>query len=797
MSQMEVNEDGGLRQIEFGIIANSLENPPSFFTSVPEDIVDLAKQLTCGNYRAALEDSLIQDVLLDILESRIGGTKLDSGPSEQLSLVRSLLGGVACLYAFLQANWTGPMAPWLDGFTPKWWRSIPHGQPLLSELEVNGEQPYALVARPELLFVASAVLVSSPAAKQLATGPWWAMRTMFVHQQLLENNAALLKDAVDACIADAAARVDAHAALVSSEVRAQLHLESGLVRLKYHNVAKAQEEFAAAQAATGLQTQLTGKLGKRTKHQTFQVSQLVLEASSRVGAEASSIPSFSPQSVALTDDVLLETPALEGSDVAAPLTVIDQAILLNLCNVVKSQSAKHTLTVEEMMAYVIRIQEKPQNWMVHSTCLLLRSRLEKEKMRTSDRAALQLQVLVEQYVDDEPSVAERMRYLLALPFPPRWLLKREVGETFLGLGAASSALQVFEELQLWEDVIDCYRALEQTKKAEEIVRRELAKRETPSLLCALADVTGDETAYERAWELSNHHYARAKRSLGLRCLRRQEWEKCIEHYREALEINPLYPHCWYSVGCAYMQLSRWEPALQCFSRVITQEPENGEAWNNLGSVYIKVGKRREAFSALQEALKYQRTNWRVWQNFLYLAMDAREFQLAINAMHELLELRDKEVDHKILQLLLVLVVKDMPDAHGRKGREYQKMVENLMNHIASKISSDHQIWLLYAQYHEGLGDKIRAIEFHEKRVRALQACSWESDTESYEMLANATVDLAEAYLSDESGKFLYDARTKVRGLLKKSEDTFGTTEPYKKLESTLERVMQREAAMKA
>jgi hypothetical protein len=47
-----------------------------------------------------------------------------------------------------------------------------------------------------------------------------------------------------------------------------------------------------------------------------------------------------------------------------------------------------------MMAYVQRVAEHPSNWLVFSTCLLLKSRLEAERHRTAEKAVLQIQVFL-------------------------------------------------------------------------------------------------------------------------------------------------------------------------------------------------------------------------------------------------------------------------------------------------------------------------------------------------------------------------------------------------------------------
>lgn len=59
----------------------------------------------------------------------------------------------------------------------------------------------------------------------------------------------------------------------------------------------------------------------------------------------------------------------------------------------KNNNPKHGLTNEEMMAYVERVAEHPSNWLVFSTCLLLKSRLEAEKQRTAEKGVLQIQVI--------------------------------------------------------------------------------------------------------------------------------------------------------------------------------------------------------------------------------------------------------------------------------------------------------------------------------------------------------------------------------------------------------------------
>jgi hypothetical protein len=101
--------------------------------------------------------------------------------------------------------------------------------------------------------------------------------------------------------------------------------------------------LVAAQQATGLQVLMTGAMGKRTKFQSFETAQLVVEA--RSGGPTAQSPSPSPSSsssqstdsvravsvpkeLMLNDSDLLEQPSYSNLPADAKLSPLDQTILL-------------------------------------------------------------------------------------------------------------------------------------------------------------------------------------------------------------------------------------------------------------------------------------------------------------------------------------------------------------------------------------------------------------------------------------------------------------------------------------
>ena len=108
------------------------------------------------------------------------------------------------------------------------------------------------------------------------------------------------------------------------------------------------------------------------------------------------------------------------------LSNVDQAILLALCAWNRRNRARDEMNRETQAAIVDRVMLHPTNWIVFTTCLLSRCRIELSKTQTVDRACMQMQVLSEQYFDEEPGVSERVAFVYSVPFPPRWSLKKEL-----------------------------------------------------------------------------------------------------------------------------------------------------------------------------------------------------------------------------------------------------------------------------------------------------------------------------------------------------------------------------------
>ena len=876
-----------------------------------------------GEYKAILRNSTSQ-ALFEKLSKTIALPKAQQDAelqsldfNDDISAVRVLIGGLAAFSAFLQANVTGPPLDLRDVF-PRKGDAASFRERCLRSLDVDGVSVYQHIPHVELLCLARLVFtVFFPRiiGGEFRDCKWMRVRINAYHQRLLSgvsagrlSDSTLLQNVIEKDLKELEIELLGKKSTFKTEARVMFLLEKAQIYIMQGLDLKARENVRMAKAVSGFSYALSGALGKRTKFQQKDISQLVVFAKSKdQESKYSSADGLSyalkdstisngedisnrngPQALGLNDDTLLESIEFAKTDsdkvenAALPselagmkpdeqpqLKPLDQITLLTEATLKDTLSPLDKLNSEEILPYAVRVlSDKPANWQIYTQALLVRSRIESHRSRTQERSVLQLQVIVDQIIADTQEetssspdgapeirvtqflprakasesapVPERLQYIYQLNTPTRWEIETELAFAWSNAGSLVSALEIFKRLKLWPEVALCYHSVNQEEKARQIVRRQLyysskgpsmdeydidspeivterwdgetrspPPPHSPRLWCILGDLDQDPTCWERAWEISNHRYARAQRTLGEYYTKQGDLEKAREAYMLATIVNRQNNDTWSRLGDIDLASGNWDGAIIAFQQSIMIDESDAKTYSNLGSALlskhaelVKLQKAsaedllkttnvqgdeeeidfsreeskqtdpneilRQALSAYKRGASLAHDNWKIWDNVITIAgrMSPPSFPDLLLGLRAVITIRSQSIgenaiDADILRALILEVTSrerplnpnnlESAEMNGGiymppRGSLARATVEMVNNDIIPLITKRAELWTLVEKLSLYRKDYANALSCAEKAWRMASAGeSWLQDLEGFKGVVAATENLVSAY----------------------------------------------------
>ncbi|KAK6143174.1 hypothetical protein DH2020_023522 [Rehmannia glutinosa] len=709
---------------------------------------------------------------------------------------------------------------------------------------------------------------------------WWLARALFLHQKLLDERSSILFDLLQVFTHASLFHLGTLEKIKDywcanedcSTFLSMLHLELGIMELYYGRVDTSKLHFESAAEMSNYNFFVSGALGFRTRHQVEPKAQLRLVAGTNGGG--TSAPARHDSSISDNPKLQELSETDEASDVwmtprfvederhsksveqdaqyhatASQLKAVHQAVILAQCLSIEKNARNDELQSDnfalreakgtevntvaelwfldewEMAPYIEAIDSQDSSpFILKCYCNILRVWWESSRGRTKQRALLMMEKLVEGIYGHSPGVAQRLYYCFGVNMPSIPALRKEYGDLLVSCGLIGEALRIYEDLELWDNLIHCYQLMDKKAAAVELIKKRLSEKPSDSRLwCSLGDVTNDDTSYEKALEVSGNRSSRALRSLARSAYNRGEYEKSKLLWESAMRLNSMYPDGWFAFGAAALKSKDVDKALDAFTRAVQLDPENGEAWNNIACLHMIKKRNKEAFIAFKEALKLKRDSWQMWENYSHVAADVGNFSQAMEAVQKVLDMsKKKRIDSELLERIMLeiegrasinLSQSHVPtgdsnftetnignvnetrslEVDSARNRETEHLIEFLGKILRQIVQSggSAETWGLFARWHKLKGDFTMCSEALLKQVRSYQGSDLWKDKDRFVKFAHASLELCKVYqelaLRGNSRRELFAAEMHLKNTIKQAVD-FSDMEEFKELVACLEHV---------
>ena len=673
--------------------------------------------MASGSYVEALKTTTCQAVfhsqrsngdLHDHLTAALQGSLNGGDRQQQLHTVLSI--GVASLQLFVQSNFTGPahLVPHMDGLFPSLLLNDQSKEEFRKQvMDIVAEDTagvYTLLKNPEYLALAKTVFIALHENLQpCPTFNWWSIRYCMIFQTIVDETNTAVYNHMMQCITSME-----NSSLLSEDKHLYVlfNLELTEAFLLFADTGSASAKLKLANAVVGFESQLSGAFGKRTKYQVDPKAQLLvtIEYNQKIilPGEAEGpklLLTDLPKDCQLNDDTRLPYIKFvqEDDDKVPSLLPIEQVTLLTKMHYLRRSACTDLQLKEETKAYVNALLQHPKCWVIQFNVLRIRSKLESDESRAVDRALQQFEELVACVKREEPSRFERLKLFYASGLPAFWITRQEYGKLLVDMGCNKTALELFEELELWEDAIDCYNRIGMRQRSVVILQDLIEKRESPKLWCLLGDATDNIEHYNKAWELSKNRSSRAQRSLGDHHFYRKKYPEAIEHYTKSIEVNHLQIKVWQNLAYAALRLDDWKLCCSAYKKCTVIEPDFHEFWNNLAKAYVELKEMHKAWVCLKEAVRCKSDSWKMYENLMTVSTSLGHYSEALFAYSRLLTLKPRHINLLVISKLVDGLGIDKNDEETLVNESFYKSLVLFLSQLCQSCPSESDLWYYYGE----------------------------------------------------------------------------------------------------
>lgn len=665
---------------------------------------------------------------------------------------KALSFGFATLLCFIIENFTGPSI--LSNIKPELLQFLDKEVPdtFTKDINLNGEQLNHLVLIPSFIWISFNLMrkYDAPAV--------WISRCSVVLQKCLTGPSEILEQII-----------------LSGFANNEVELAMGY-RL-FHQYIKFTELLDQYRKdALQFEFELTGILGKRTKFQQESKAQLSLHViNSAYLRDQNTVANTTSQGVnsreiSLDEDShILERSRLDSEHEIPPLTDHELCYLLLEFLAIADRSASETKDEKRIPLLETVLGCKP-SYSIVTVALYFKSLVEKKNLYTQQRAALQLESILQEYNTAEPNEQtfhDRLNCFFTIDHPPLFEIRRESGIQLLYIGSARSAANIFIEHKMWDELSLCAQVTKDTQLLYDVLDKE---EKTPLILCILGEFKSDKEMLLQAWNQSKEKLSRAQRSLARVYLHKFQWNEAIDSFRKALQMNKLYPDCWFSLGCSLMNIAKYAEAVEAFQEVVSQKSDDAESFSNLAICLQELKRYPEAHKAITQAIRFERKRTKLWENFIIISLNSGYLNDALLGIEEAQKADNKWLNTPLLYEVLEEIAK--------KQGDLQRFIK-VMDLISQNADCGFDFWSIYADICEAMDNYERALEMRNTVIKQLEKDGKVREPAQFKRLVNAAEKLV------NTTKHIIDKKRgtiqRIKVLIKKYQDDFASSEDFQRL----------------
>jgi protein O-GlcNAc transferase len=128
--------------------------------------------------------------------------------------------------------------------------------------------------------------------------------------------------------------------------------------------------------------------------------------------------------------------------------------------------------------------------------------------------------------------------------------------------------------------------------------------------------------------------AETLKNQALSLIQNQKYIDALDLLDKAILLQPHFPEAWYHQSFCFRALKNFEQATAALKKLLESHPNLDIGWNALGLIHYETQQLPLALLCFEKAAQLNASNIESWINKSKVLLDQKEYQDAINALHQ-------------------------------------------------------------------------------------------------------------------------------------------------------------------